>query len=440
LFTHISRGRLDFSGRLSEYVPIFQERQSEMEQYAMILGRQPELASAEILSRLRMYGPAGDSWNLRSANNEFLLLEGTPELDISGLFHSLGGSIKLARVIDTRKPGATLDELSEWIYGHLTDVYSGSGKLLYGLSLYGQSIDYDARQLPRGVKDLLGQRGITARFVEPQPKSPRALSSAQVLKTGILKDGQEILVLFEKDRIHLGRTIQVQEFEEFAQRDFGKPSRRIDPGLIPPKLGRMLVNFAGVQSGGAVLEPFCGSGVILVEGLLLGYRMTGIDLSEDAVKASISNLKWLQKQHPDLPECPVFQGDAGCLVSRFGPFAFDAAVAEGDLGPIFTRPPVKKDIIWLVKKYKNLYTTVFAELRSVVRPGGRVVLALPRWIAKDGQETGLGIRPWLRLMGYREVHLFEGFERLVPVSWLEGPMVYHRPRQRTAREIYCFET
>lgn len=411
-----------------------------MELYAIILGRQPEMASAEILARLRVQSLPGESWNVRGIDPEFLLLECSPEIDLSSLFRSLGGSVKLARVIDTRKPGATLDELSEWIYGFLTEAYGGSGKLLYGLSLYGKSIAYDARQLPREVKELLSQRVIPARFVEPQPKSPRALSSAQVLKTGILKDGQEILVLFEKDRIHLGRTIQVQEFEEFAQRDFGKPNRRIDPGLMPPKLGRMLVNFVGVQPGGSILEPFCGSGVVLVEGLLLGYPMTGIDLSEDAVKASISNLKWLRKQHPDLPECPVSQGDAGCLVPRFGPFAFDAAVAEGDLGPIFTRPALKKDIIWLVKKYKNLYTTVFAELRSVVRPGGRVVLALPRWIAKDGQETGLGIRPWLSLMGYREVNLFEGFERLVPQSWLEGPMVYHRPGQRTAREIYCFET
>ena len=407
--------------------------------YLFILGRQPKLASAEILSRLRTDYPQEGAWRLQSVSGDALVVDFAPNVDVEALFLKLGGSVKLGQVISRLNMEQSDAKLSDCVLEQLKQEWSGEGKLLFGISLHGGAIASGVRDLPREVKKNLTVQGISCRFVEPAPASPLALSSAQALKTGLLRKGQEILLVFDGDKTWLAKTVQVQEFEEFAQRDFGKPSRRIDPGLIPPKLGRMILNLAGVPAGGDILEPFCGSGVILVEGLLLGYRMTGNDLAEEAVRASHSNLKWLRKRYDDLPQCEINQGDASNLVERFGPFSFDAAVAEGDLGPIFNRPPTKKDTNWLVKRYRKLYTTVFAELRSTVRPGGRVILGLPRWSLKEGSTVSLNLQAQARLMGYRTVNFFDGCEDRVPAEWVDEPIVYKRPGQRTAREIYCLQ-
>ncbi|MBV9126102.1 MAG: restriction endonuclease [Planctomycetes bacterium] len=74
-----------------------------------------------------------------------------------------------------------------------------------------------------------------------------------------------------------------------------KPSRKKDPkyathGLHPykgkfyPQLAKSLLNLAQVARGESVLDPFCGSGTVLLEAYLNGYKGYGVDLNPLAVK------------------------------------------------------------------------------------------------------------------------------------------------------------
>lgn len=61
------------------------------------------------------------------------------------------------------------------------------------------------------------------------------------------------------------------------------------PTSLPPKLARAMINLAGPVS--QVLDPFCGSGGLLIEAGLMGLDATGIDVDDDMLARAEKNLE-----------------------------------------------------------------------------------------------------------------------------------------------------
>lgn len=59
---------------------------------------------------------------------------------------------------------------------------------------------------------------------------------------------------------------------------------------LPPKLARALVNLTGIKKG-KILDPFCGSGGILIEAGLMGFKVEGYDIDEKMIRKADINLK-----------------------------------------------------------------------------------------------------------------------------------------------------
>ena len=80
--------------------------------------------------------------------------------------------------------------------------------------------------------------------------------------------GNELYVAIE--RIKLNK----KHFEE------SKPHKRpfFYPGSMNPKLARCMVNLSRVKEGQLLLDPFCGTGGILIEAGLIGCRVVGSDI------------------------------------------------------------------------------------------------------------------------------------------------------------------
>ena len=59
-----------------------------------------------------------------------------------------------------------------------------------------------------------------------------------------------------------------------------KPHKRpfFYPGSMNPKLARCMVNLSRVKEGQLLLDPFCGTGGILIEAGLIGCRVVGSDI------------------------------------------------------------------------------------------------------------------------------------------------------------------
>lgn len=71
-------------------------------------------------------------------------------------------------------------------------------------------------------------------------------------------------------------------------------------GKFYPQLAKSLLNIAGIDPGAVVLDPFCGSGTVLLEGYLNGFDAYGCDMNPLAVKISRAKTEVLT-----LPQCTV---------------------------------------------------------------------------------------------------------------------------------------
>lgn len=63
------------------------------------------------------------------------------------------------------------------------------------------------------------------------------------------------------------------------------------PVSMDPVLARVLVNLSGVKPGEQLLDPFCGTGGILIEAGLCGIGINGTDLKEEMVEGCRENLE-----------------------------------------------------------------------------------------------------------------------------------------------------
>lgn len=63
------------------------------------------------------------------------------------------------------------------------------------------------------------------------------------------------------------------------------------PVTLHPRLARALVNLSGVKAEDSVLDPFCGTGGILIEAGLIGCKALGSDIDSEMIEGCRKNLK-----------------------------------------------------------------------------------------------------------------------------------------------------
>src|SRR5262249_8047041 len=146
--------------------------------------------------------------------------------------------------------------------------------------------------------------GRTVRLV---PNQTAELSTAQVIHNKLTSpNGWELVLVRSGQQTIIAQTVSVQNIDSYTVRDRGRPKRDTRVGMLPPKLAQMLINLAvgpaefehiapelsgdvclqpednaklrAARANFTVLDPFCGTGVVLQEALLMGYRAYGSDL------------------------------------------------------------------------------------------------------------------------------------------------------------------
>lgn len=365
--------------------------------FLAILGRQPELGLAELECRLGSDSvvPFG-----RQA-----LINTAP--DLSGL----GGAVKLARVIHH---GRTTDLLQVPL-----DVASlpwpDSGKVNIGLSFYGtKATSRLVTATGLELKKRWRQRG-SLRLVTPQQGT--SLSAAQLLHNGLPGKGFELIVAVHRQDMVVAVTEQVQDIEAYAARDFARPARSAKVGMLPPKLAQILLN----TTRGAVADPFCGTGVVLQEALLMGRPAVGSDLEPDMVAASRTNLEWLEEQSGPLPAWSVGQADA----KNWRPDPSQAIVTEGYLGPNFSRLPRPAELQSVSAELTVFYRQVLRHWADALPAGSELAMCLPSWRTAKGW-ADLPIVDELPDLGYT----FKGLAHVDTTA-----LRYARPDQVVGRRI-----
>ena len=386
--------------------------------YVAIAGRQPLISLAEIQA---LYDKAA---RLVGKKLVFFEINEDGEVNISPDIDRLGGSLKLGRFFDT-----DFSKLAKFLA-----TAHPEGKITLGISDFSkQKKSGLAKQKSMELKRNVARMGRSARVItsnEPEISSATAHHNQLGEKAGCF----EIFLIDREIYLSLG----TQNITAYTERDQARPARDAKVGMLPPKLAQILINLCGkLPEEARVLDPFCGTGVVLQEAAIMGYVPYGTDLNERMVEYSKKNLSWLFNEHnqkrfkilPDLIQKKdqilnaISVGDATSFTWEG---EIDAVAFEGYLGAPMSKPPV--DIKFKTEKAKcrEIAIGFLKNITPQIKSGTPVVMALPAWLRENGKYAGLNILDEIQEMGYN----FEKFQDLS-----QSDLLYYREGQIVAREI-----
>ena len=160
--------------------------------------------------------------------------------------------------------------------------------------------------------------------------------------------------------------------DQVDRRAFGKRKGRnrpyFYPGVIEPRLARAMVNLCRVTSEDVFLDPFSGTGGLLIEAGIMGCPVVGMDLDMKMVRGSIQNLK-----HFKVENFSIILGDA-----RKIPLSYAGGIA--------TDPPYGISASTKGEKVEKLITEFMENTFDILKPKGHLCLACPSTISAHDLE------------------------------------------------------
>ncbi len=347
--------------------------------YIFTAGSFPNLSYAELRSVLELFGYNPDS--VKRFSEKFLITDSKDLTDdaVLRIFQRLGGFTRV---------GKEIENLDTFLLN-----YDNYPKIVFGTSLisevYKKEDKFFVEKLSRQIKKYFVSKKIPCRFVLPKETE---LNSAQIKRNQILEKGFELVISDNgKEKIY-SQTIDVQDVDAFAQRDMNRPYVDVDMGTLPPKLARIMVNFAQVKEGGIIWDPFCGSGTILLESLLSGINVLGSDIDPKALMYTEENIKWFSEKNLigdikyDLFQLDILNPNRR-VINQIKNTDVNAVVCEPYMGPPQKRYIDDKEADKLLNGVRDLYVNLFGILSKISSRGFRLVIVVPSYKTRSGWKT-----------------------------------------------------
>jgi len=144
------------------------------------------------------------------------------------------------------------------------------------------------------------------------------------------------------------------------------------PSAMPSKLARCMVNLAHAKTGELVLDPFCGTGSVIIEAALIGCRILGFDVQRRMAEGCQKNLKHFNIK----PEGIVIADARKLPLTR--------------IDCLVTDPPYGRSATTMKSTTKQIVEGILSSARSLLHKGQRICIASPKTlnIARIGAELG----------------------------------------------------
>lgn len=397
-----------------------------MTQSVLIFGRQPKLGLAEAES---LFGAP----SITPLGAQAAVVDMAPtELP----FKRLGGSVRLAKLLaylPYTEWGKIEQYLAQELPKHTCCLPEGKVKLgisVYGLKVSVKRLSASGLTLKKAIKNPPSGSGRSSRVV---PNKELELNTAQVIHNQLLgPTGMELLLIRDGDRTALAQTVQVQDIAAYAARDQARPARDAKVGMLPPKLAQIIVNLASAglsaeRKGVRILDPFCGTGVILQEALLMGYGTYGTDLEPRMIDYSQKNLSWLCANYnlqTTAFDLEVADATEHTWELSHSPLPFVIA-CETYLGRPFSADP-KTDILReVMRDVDTIHRKFLQNVARQTKTGFTMCIAVPAWFTKNG------VKHLTTLDNLDDL----GYTRMSFVHVDTRDLIYHRENQVVGREL-----
>ena len=174
----------------------------------------------------------------------------------------------------------------------------------------------------------------------------------------------EFRAILSGDRCFFGRVIKKIDRRAYDSRNPGKRPF-FHPGVMMPRTARAMVNLSRIQPRDRLLDPFCGTGGILIEAGQIGSDAVGTDFNPLMILGCRNNIK----------SGTLLVADAASLPLRDS--SFDAVVTDLPYGQSVS---IRKE-----GTMEHLYGRSLGEIRRVLKPGCRAVVVTHRDISSIAQ-------------------------------------------------------
>ena len=165
------------------------------------------------------------------------------------------------------------------------------------------------------------------------------------------------------DSVHLYIEQHVTDTDLLEKRKVGERPF-FSPISLHPKYARALINLTGVRRGGTVLDPFCGTGGIVIEAAEMGMKAMASDFDEEMVIGCQENMDFYGLDFDTI--------DIGDIGERFQ-----------DVDAICTDPPYGRSTKTGGEDIDHIYSRAGAAIPTSLRKGARAGVVLPHPVEFD---------------------------------------------------------
>ena len=183
--------------------------------WLFVLGRESLLSLAEIKAVFLL---KNIDFKIIYQKDSKLIISSANLTDPQEIMQRLGGTIKICELIG-RLQNSRMD-LSDYLNKKIP-----TGKIEFSINNFNA--------LGIEIKKNLKQMGRLARYIEGK-------NTATIIYNNLIKGGADIEICDNQAFV----TIAIQSIADFSKRDFGRPGRDDESGMLPPKLAMMMINLA----------------------------------------------------------------------------------------------------------------------------------------------------------------------------------------------------
>ncbi|MBU7004571.1 MAG: methyltransferase domain-containing protein [Theionarchaea archaeon] len=314
-----------------------------------------------------------------------------PAAEASGLFRTLDPDIVVNRLssrlmlIET-----TLDpDIGSMLSSRLSLTREASEVIQMGLTPNLGNLSTEIFNLVKDASFLVRARGMGAEGPGIEARMGSIiLENARSLghETSVSLDSPQVTLLLTRNsgELMVSKLIEKQNRSDYEARTRELPFKQ--PVSLDPVLARAMVNISGVAAGDAVLDPFCGTGIILGEAGAVGARIFGMDFSQSMVEGTATNLRSL-----GLMSFHLVRGDAMRTPEILG-MQFDHVVTD----PPYGRASAT------IRGPAQILAEFPAIMEQAISPGGTLCFASPSTMDLCSRISEAGLR--VECFAYQRVH------------------------------------
>lgn len=371
-------------------------------EFFFVLGRNPTLSYAEIVSYLKSHGIA---YEIISFKQNFLLLSVGEGIKFN--IQDFGGILRIGKAVKI-KSQKQIDKI-------IDDYFAPEEKFNY--SVISNSNEEDIGDIENKLKEKFRKEKLKAQIrhgnggrIKMQEGNDFEMAKSDV-----------DFFLYENDKdTYFGIIDQKYSYTDIKERDMQKPVRR-EELAISPRLAKILINLSQVREGELLVDPFCGIGVIVQEAVLKGINCFGVDRDKYAIEGARKNMEWITSKFKVTGHAKFYIGDS----AKMPPIKIQGVATEPALGELVKKKILDAAAGNYIKNFENLIIPILQRIKTLKAPNAKVVLTMP-FI----RQFSVNIERIARVVGMQVYQLDDK---------VQMPIKEVREKQHVGREIVILE-